>query len=253
MTAFVLARQTFREVIRDRILYLIVVFAALLIGASLLLSSLALGETERITRDLAFGAIALFGLVVTLFSGTSLLHREVERGTVRVILAKPVDRSAFIIGKHLGLSGVLALLLALMTLVFVGMAYGAGMPVGWQVVPVVFGIWVEWVVLIAFALLFSTFASPMMSAAYTLAMFVVGHLTKDLLSLGSLAGSEAIGRITRLAYYLLPDLERLNLKNHFFGTAPPEWNLFANSVLYAFMYAGALLVLACAVFAQKEF
>lgn len=253
MTALVLARQTFREVIRDRILYLIVVFAALLIGASLLLSSLALGESERITRDLAFGAIALFGLMVTLFSGTSLLHREVERGTVRVILAKPVDRSAFIIGKHLGLSAVLALLLALMTLVFVGMTYGAGLSVGWQVVPVVFGIWVEWVVLIAFALLFSTFASPMLSAAYTLAMFVVGHLTKDLLALGALAESEPVGRLTRLAYYVLPDLERLNLKNHFYGTAAPDWSLFSNSVLYAVLYAAAVLLVACALFAQKEF
>ncbi|MEL6385042.1 MAG: ABC transporter permease subunit, partial [Cyanobacteria bacterium J06626_18] len=115
---WVIASNVFKEVIRDRVLYLIVLYAVLLFAVSGLLPEVAAGAQDKITLDLGLAGIHLLGLIVTVFVGTSLINKEIEKRTVLVLIAKPVSRLEFIIGKHLGLSAVLAVLMVLLTAIY---------------------------------------------------------------------------------------------------------------------------------------
>ena len=106
---WVVALNTFREAVRDRLLYNLLFFAALLIGSSIVLAKLHIGYDERIYRDVGLAAIAFFGVLIAIFVGINLVHREISLKTVYSMLAKPVHRSEFLIGKYLGLVVLLAL------------------------------------------------------------------------------------------------------------------------------------------------
>jgi ABC-type transport system involved in multi-copper enzyme maturation permease subunit len=114
----VIARNVFLEVIRDRILYLIAIFALVMVAASFLLPEVSAGAQDKITLDLGLAGIHLLSVIVAVFVGTGLVNKEIEKRTVLVLIAKPVSRAEFLIGKHLGLSAVLAVLIAALAAIF---------------------------------------------------------------------------------------------------------------------------------------
>ena len=113
-----IATNGFREVIRDRILYLIGLFALLMIAAAQLLPQVAATTENKILLDFGLASASFLGVIVAIFVGTSLINKEIEKRTVLVLIPKPVSRAEFIIGKHLGLSGVLGVLvIAILSLI----------------------------------------------------------------------------------------------------------------------------------------
>lgn len=249
---FAIAHNTWREAVRDRILLLILVFGLLVSAAGSVLGLLSLGQTERILFHLGIGAINVFGLLVTLFLATSVVAREVDQRTIFLVLTKPVERFHFILGKHLGMSLILTQLLLLMGLFFAGFywLWARDLPMA---LPVALGgILVEMWLLSAIAIFFSSFASPMLSAVYTLAVYLIGHLSHGLLGLGSQFALPGLSRLTTALYYLLPDLERLNFKN-----VPLDWPIagayLGECALYGMLYMWVVLFVAVAAFEAKEF
>lgn len=254
MSIIPIAKNTFKEAIRDKILYIIILFSIFIIGASVVLSTLSIGQNQKIIVDMGLSAISLFGVLITLFVGTTLLNKEIEKKTIYLLLTKPLRRSDFIIGKHLGLSYTLMIIISIMTACFYAVLYFQGMPLNPAYLQSIFMNYIELLVLISIAIFFSTFASPIMSSMYTLGFYLVGHFSKDLLEMGKLSKNETFMEVTKYLYYFLPDLEKLNIKNVvLYVDQNSVNNLFLWGTVYGLIYMSVVLVMSIFVFEFKEF
>ena len=253
---FVVTVNVFREVIRDRALYVILLFALLLIAAAVLLPEVAAGTDGKILLDLGLAAIELLGLVVAVFVGTGLINKEIEKRTVLVLIAKPISRPEFIFGKHLGLSAVLAVLVVAMTLINL-------LVLSWQQVSYSLSSLLlsslyqilELSLIAAAAILFGVFTSSLLAALLTFSVYLMGNVTRDLVAFGRLSENPQLQQLMQGLYLLLPDLSRLDLKNQaVYGlqALPGAIDLIA-SALYAFIYIILLLTIASTVFAKRQF
>jgi len=204
--------NTFREAIRNRILYAFLFFSLLFIGSATLLSHLTIGEYGKVVKDLGLASITIFGVLIAIFVGIGLVNREIERKTIYTIASKPISRPAIILGKYLGLVLVLVLLLCLM-----GVAYVITLAV--NTVPIDAGIFVallmallELMLITAFSVMYSTFAGPTVATFLSLSTFVIGHLTSDIRSMGAEAEGATMQNLSALAYWVLPNLETFNVR-----------------------------------------
>ena len=249
----VIAVNAFRESLRDKILYNLVLFAGLLIGLSVLLADLSITEHHKVIADMGLAAINLIGVIIAMFVGISLVNKEIERRTIYTIMARPISRTFFILGKYLGLALTLFVNMAIMMAVFLATLWLYHVPIERSLFQAVELIFVEILVVTAIALFFSTFTSTTLSAIFTLGLYVIGHLTADLRSVVANSESGGVKAVVDLLYYLCPNLEMLNIK----GQAAvgilvaPEYLLLAS--LYGVMYAGVLLTSACLVFQKRDF
>ena len=253
---WVVARNVFLEAIRDRILYLVALFAALMVLATVLIPEIAAGTEGKIILDVGLAGINVLSLVITIFIGTGLINKEIEKKTVLVLIAKPVSRFEFILGKHLGLSGVLATVIAAFTGVFfaVLLMQGIAFPAGAILVALLFML-LEMILLVAVALLFGVFTSSLLATLLTFAIFLVGHLSQDIVRVGRVVDSENFQRSARWMYLVLPDLERLNFKNEaiYGATLLPGVGELVVNALYALIYTALLIIIATNIFARRQF
>jgi ABC-type transport system involved in multi-copper enzyme maturation permease subunit len=252
----VIARNVFLEVIRDRILYLIALFAVLMVAASVMLPEVSAGAQDKITLDLGLAGIHLLSVIVAVFVGTGLVNKEIEKRTVLVLIAKPVSRAEFLIGKHLGLSAVLAVLIAALAAIFLAVVAfnGIEFPLQSVLISIAF-MFLEVVLLTAVAILFGVFTSSLLATLLTFATYLMGHLTQDLVALGELSENPALQRVTNGLFLVLPDLERLNLRNEaIYGMQllPDPMTMLSN-VLYGLIYTALLLTIAILIFSRRQF
>ncbi|ULA69827.1 MAG: Putative ABC transport system, permease component [Nitrospira sp.] len=249
----VIALNAFRESLRDKILYNLVLFAGLLIGLSVLLADLSITEHHKVIADMGLAAINLIGVIIAIFVGISLVNKEIERRTIYTIMARPISRTFFILGKYLGLALTLFVNMTIMMAVFLATLWLYHVPIEQSLFQAVELIFVEILVVTAIALFFSTFTSTTLSAIFTLGLYIIGHLTADLRSVVANGESGGVKAVVDLLYYLCPNLEMLNIK----GQAAvgilvaPEYLVLAS--LYGVMYAGVLLTSACLVFQKRDF
>jgi ABC-type transport system involved in multi-copper enzyme maturation permease subunit len=248
-----IAVNTVRDAVRNRVLYVLVFFSLVMIGTSVLLATLSYVERERILQDVGLGAIRFFGAAIAIFMGVGLIHREVERRTIYTILSKPVTRAQFLAGKYLGLVATLWLQLAIMVAAFVLASLAAGAPLAAGHAIALGLVALELAVVVAFATLFSSFATPFLAACYSVGLYLVGHLTRDLRGLGASSDSELVKQVTTWIHRVFPDLAALNRSVEAVHGLPiplPEvgWALLAG-VAWCF---GFLLV-AVVVFERRDF
>jgi len=252
----VVASNVFREVIRDRVLYIIGFFALILIAAALLIPEVAANNGDKIITDIGLGAMNLFGLVVTVFVGTALINKEIEKRTVYVLIAKPVSRAEFVVGKHVGLSAVLAVLLAAMTAIFLAVlsAKQISYPVNSIVLTVLFQ-FLELSLIAGVAILFGVFTSSLIAMMLTLAVYLMGNFSRDIVTLGNLAKNPGVQQMTQNLYLVLPDLSRFNLKNEaIYGmTLLPQPLDLLGSAVYGLVWIGLTLAIAVFIFSRREF
>lgn len=249
-----IAANGFREVIRDRILYVIGFFAILMALALRLLPEISVGADGKIFLDLGLAATSLLGAIVAIFVGTGLINKEIEKRTVLVLIPKPLSRSELIIGKHLGLAGVLAVMLVVMTSIYLVMLAWAKIPFSWTSILISqFFLLLELAVLTAIAILFGVFTSSILATLLSFGVYFMGHISRDLLKLGEITENANIEALTKNLYLVLPNLERFNLKNEaVYGILPPSSELWAN-LLYGILYIVLMLTLANLVFARRQF
>ena len=251
-----IALHTFKESVRDNVLYSLVVFALLLIGASILLGYISVGIERMILVNLSLSAISAIGLVMAIFLGTGLVSKEIEKRSINNILSKPVRRAEFIVGKYCGLLLTLAVNTGIMTLAFyVALLYQKrSLDAGdWNALRAIYFILLELALVTGVALLFSSISTPVLSAVYTLALYVIGNFSSDLRELGHAARSVAVERTTGLLYYLLPnfsDFNAISLAAH--GEDIPRYLVVSNT-LYALLYATVLVSGTILIFEGREF
>jgi ABC-type transport system involved in multi-copper enzyme maturation permease subunit len=249
-----IAANGFREVIRDRILYVIGFFAIFLALALRLLPEISVGADGKIFLDLGLAATSLLGAIVAIFVGTGLINKEIEKKTVLVLIPKPISRTEFIVGKHLGLSAVLAAMIAIMTVIYLGMLYWAKIPFSLSSILLSQAfLFLELAVLTAVSILFGVFTSSILATLFSFGIYFMGHISKDLLKLGAITKNANIETLTKSLYLVLPNLERFNLKNDaVYGLLPASSELFS-TFLYGILYIVFLLTLANLIFSRRQF
>lgn len=249
---FAIARNTFLETIRDRILNAIVVFAVLLIGSSLLLAQLSAGQDVKIIKDLGLAAIGFFGVIIAIFVGTSLVHKELDKRTVFVVLTKPVPREAFLVGKLLGLAATLTVLTAAMGIAYFALLLILHVAIDPGMFQAIYFAWLELLVLTTLTLTFSTFSTPVLCMLYAFALYFIGHNEATIYELANKA-SASLKPLLLAAYYLLPNLATFDIKNQVvYGVvASPARVLWATA--YAACYSLVLFSIAAVIFRRREF
>ncbi|MGB3296088.1 MAG: ABC transporter permease subunit [Phormidesmis sp.] len=251
-----IARNVFLEVVRDRILYVVGVFGIVMVLAITMLPEVAAGTEDKLIIDTGLAAINLLSLFVVVFIGTGLINKEIEKKTVLVLISKPVSRLEFILGKHLGLSLVMAMLISALTALMLILLTLSGVPFQFGLLLLaVFFMFLEMVLLTAAALMFGVVTSTVLATLMTLAIFAVGHETRNILELDRIAESESFRRIAEGLFLVLPDLERLNLKNEIANgfVAPPSGGGLLENALYGLIYTALLLTVTVTVFERRQF
>jgi ABC-type transport system involved in multi-copper enzyme maturation permease subunit len=251
-----IARNTFREAVRDRVLYNLVLFVLLLTGAAVFIGELSGGQERKIIVDLGLSAMLLFGVFIAIFVGVGLVYKEIEKRTVYVIFAKPVGRGEFLVGKYLGLC---------LTLLVNVMVMGTGVSLalfyvsrGWDplalsIWPAILLIYAELMILTGIALLFSCFSSPALSALLTFFVFIIGHFSADLKGLANSMGSTGARWLFRSLYYLLPNLANLAFITPAAHGQMPAAAHAGAAVLYALLYIAVILAAATLIFRWRNF
>ena len=251
-----IARNTFREAVRDRVLYNLVLFVLLLTGAAVFIGELSGGQERKIIVDLGLSAMMLFGVFIAIFVGVGLVYKEIERRTVYAIFAKPVGRGEFLAGKYLGICLTLLVNVIVMgvgvslALVYVSRGWD---PLALSIWPAILLIYVELMILTGIALLFSCFSSPALSALLTFFVFIIGHFSADLKGLANSMGGTAARWLFKALYYLLPNLANLTfITPAAHGQVPAAAQLGA-SIFYALIYIAVILAAATLIFSRRNF
>jgi len=261
-----IAVNVFRESVRDKVLYNLVLFAILLMAASYLIGQLTAGQDVKIIKDLGLAATSIFGLFIAVFIGIGLVSKEVEKRSIYSLLAKPIERHQLVLGKYAGLVLTLAVNLAVMAaalyVVLAAMAWvaGPGAARGWErpaIDPLLLKaftmIFVELALITALALLFSTFSTPMLSAAFTFALFVAGRFSADLRNFNQVVDSPIASGLTRALYWVLPNLAPFDVRSQVVHGDPVPFGYLAMSTGYGALYIAALLVLSTLIFSRRDF
>jgi len=250
-----IARNAFREAVRDRILYNLVVFVLLLTAAAVFLGELSGGQEPKIIVDLGLSATLLFGAFIAILVGVGLVYKEIERRTLYAILSKPVGRGEFLLGKYLGLCLTLLVNVAVMgvgvslALIYVRRGWD---PLVARVWPAVLLIYVELIILTAVALLFSSFSSPALSALLTFFVFIIGHFSADLKALANSMGSAPTRWFFSGLYYVLPDFSNYSVITAAAHGNSPGGRAIIVALGYAVVYIVVLLSATTLIFSRRN-
>jgi ABC-type transport system involved in multi-copper enzyme maturation permease subunit len=248
-----LAHNTIREAIRNKLLYTLLFFAIALIGTGVLVSMLSYVESERILQDVGLAAIRLMSVGIAVFVGVGLIHGEVKSRTIYTILSKPVSRVEFLLGKYTGLVATTWLMLVVMGVAFAGVSLACGAPLDMGHLTAFFLIGMELVVMVAVATLFSAFTTPMLASLFTVGVYLLGHLSRDLRLLGEQAQGELLRPIANFLFELLPDLESFNVTIQAVHQLPIPAAEVGWAVVYGSCYAAGLLICASYLFSRRDF
>lgn len=250
---WVIATNTFREAVRDRVLHSILFFAVILLCLSLALREVAIGDTDKVVRGVALGGTSLLAAVIAIFLGVGLVYKEIEKKTIYTLASKPMPRWQLLLGKYLGLWITLAAEVGLLTLFYtVVLATQQGLP-GPGVYLAMALLMVELSLLTAWATLFSTFATPMTAAAFSICIYLIGHFADDLRLFGERAQEGAFKTLVLALYRVVPNLESFNIRAEaVHGVLVPASEVLWTCA-YGFGYTAAVLAVAMIIFERRDF
>jgi len=261
-----IAGAVFKESVRDRVPYAMVVFAVLLIAASYLIGQLTAGQDMKTIKDLGLAALSIFGLFIAVFIGIGLVSKEVEKKSVFGLLSKPVSRTQFILGKYAGLVMTLAVNLGVMTMAFFAMLYymnattPAGVRAAWpspamdpRLLLAIGLIFAELMIVTALALFFSAFSSPLLATLLTLGLWVAGHFNADLRNFENVVDSAVVVAVARGVYYVIPNLAPFDVKAEVVYGMPIAMRAVSLTLVYAAVYIALLLTATVTIFRRRDF
>ena len=250
-----IALNTFREAVRDRVLYNLIVFALLLIGTAVLFGQISIGVERLIVINLGLTAVTFFGLAIAIFIGIGLVYKEMDQRTLYVLLAKPVRRVEFILGKFCGLGLTLLVNTALMAAgFFLALYYVQGkisLPDP-NLLAALYFVFLALLLATALALFFSCFSSPVLSAALTFALFIGGSLADDLRELGRMVEVPWVKAVGEGVYYVIPNFRNFNIISSVAQGHPVPPALLWQNTAYAALYIGLVLAASALIFQNRN-
>jgi ABC-type transport system involved in multi-copper enzyme maturation permease subunit len=254
-----IALNTFREAVRIRVLYGILV---LLIGAnlmSLVLGSMAVTEGARVTSDVGLAGISLFGSLTAIFLGVFLLYGEIQRRTIHTIVSKPIERWEFVVGKYAGMALVLSVLVGAFSIAMFAILLIKDVAITQGILKAILLSWCEVLVVAAIAIFFSSFSTPFLSGIFALALWVIGRVTPDI-EAATNASSGSIRVVTKITLYIVPDLHLFAVSGRTVDNAAVSvhgdfvsWGYVGLSSLHAFGWIAGLLAFAAVLFHRRDF
>jgi Cu-processing system permease protein len=248
------AFNTFREAVRDRVLYNLIAFALLISGAAILVGQISIDIERLVVVNLGLTAVSLFGVVIAIFIGIGLVSKEIEKRTLYTVLSRPVRRWEFVVGKFFGLTGTLVVNTLFMGIgVFLALLYVVHKfekADVWVVVALYFII-LQFLIVCSLALLFSTFSTPILAAVFTFALFVIGSLSDDLRGFARMAHGLA-GWIATAVAYLVPNLSVLNVINSVAHGDAIAGRLILYNTVYALLYSTVAISGAVLIFQRRN-
>ncbi|GMV99351.1 MAG: hypothetical protein AMXMBFR84_04900 [Candidatus Hydrogenedentota bacterium] len=252
MRILAVAHNTFREAVRDKVLYVLLFFAASAIAGSKALGWISIGQDIKIVKDICLASVSLFGVLISIFVGASLVYKEIDKRTIYTIICRPMHRYEFILGKYLGLCALLAVVVCAMAAMSTGyilLLGGAVQVVFFQAMLLAY---CELLLITALAVLMSSVTSPILGAIIVFCAYILGHATGILIDLPDHFDGTTAERVLQTVYYILPNLTNFNIRSEAANGVPvaPGYVLWA--VVYGAVYTLMLLVLAALAFEDKD-
>ena len=248
-----IALNTFRELKRNKILYMILFFGILLIIFSLVLASLSMWQTDKIILDFWLSMIEIFGLVSVIFIGSQLIFKEIDGKTIYLILSKPIKRYEFIIGKFLGFALILAAIIFFQSVIFLALVWYSKANFTALILISIFFIYIKLLVLFAIILFLSTFISSILSIILTILVYFISHSITAIIDMAGHLNSFLMYNIGRFFYIIFPPFEALNIKSIVSSTIQISPAYVVANLIYAIAYTILILGLTIVIFNKKTF
>jgi len=245
-----IASNTYKEVVRDKVYYVLFAFSFLIIAFSFVLGRLSLGESRTLIMDMSFFAMELIGVLISVFVGITLVYREVERKTIFSILSKPVKRSEFVIGKFVGLISSLVVAEAAMLAITVALLKLRGVSLDLSLLIVFASILLEICLVLSCAVLFSVLSSPITSGIFTISFYMIGNMSYLLKEV--YLGTEEANHVISAVFYIIPNFHIFDFSYEVVHLLPIEWGRVLIASGYAIAYILLLLTVAVAAFERKD-
>jgi ABC-type transport system involved in multi-copper enzyme maturation permease subunit len=247
--------NTFREAVRDRVLYNLIAFALILIASALLFGEISIGIQKTILINLGLSSISIFGLLIAIFLGIGLVYKEMDKRSLYALLSKPIRRSQFILGKFLGLNFTIFVNTALMSIGLWAALYyltRGFTPQDIYIWEAIYFILLQLSLVTALCLFFSCFSTPVLSAVFTFVAYVIGNLASDLRTFGELTENNLLQGLTTGLYYLLPNFSNFNVSAWVAHGNPIEKSVLFLNTAYALCYDTALVAASVLIFSRKD-
>ncbi len=255
-----IAFTTFREAIRSKVLYGILVVGSIMFFSSIVLGECSLHEEARVTRDTGLSGISFFGSVTAIVLGISLLYNEIQRRTIHTIISKPLERYEFVLGKYGGMAMTLTVLVGGFAISMMVLLWLQDVPFSSTVTKAIVLSYMEVLVVAGIALLFSSFSTPFLSGIFTFALFVIGRLTPEMREALDSSKIDWLKYTCRAALRLVPDLHLFSVSG---GRVKGEyvsvhgdfvtWGYVATAGMYAALFLTILITLAVIIFGRRDF
>jgi Cu-processing system permease protein len=249
------ATNTFREAVRDRVLYNLVFFALLMIGAAILVGQISIGIEDSVIMSLGLTAISVIGIFIAVFIGVGLVSKEMDKRTLYALLAKPVDRWQFLLGKYVGLAMTLMVNTAAMAIGLYMALWTVKHPLersDWYLLVAVYLILLKLALIVALAMLFSCFTTQFLAILFTVGMYIAGVFAEDLRTMQAVDLTPGTMKLLRGISYLLPNFENFNVMGAVAHGRGVPARLVWQDTSYAILYAGIVLMTAAMVFSRRN-
>ena len=253
MKILAIVENTFKEAVRDRLLIVLLVIGFIAIASAKIIKPLALGEETKIIKDLGLATITFTSVLVAILVGGKLVYKEIEKRTIYIMLAKPVHRFQFIIGKYFGLLLVIFFIMTVMTGGYYLMLYITGSPATYSLLLAIVLSFFELSIITAIALFFSTIATPITASLFTFIIYFISNFTRDLKATAQISPSVIVKGLCNFFYYLLPNLANFNIRNLVVHDAIINSTAILLAIIYALVYSTIVLCLASIIFQRKDF
>ena len=246
------AHNTFRESVRDKVLYVLLFFAAAVIFGSKALGWISIGQDIKIVKDITLAAISIFGVLIAIFVGTSLVYKEIDKRTLYTILSQPMHRYEFVLGKYLGLLALLAVTVVFMASVSAAyvLLLGGTLDATWFLAVLL--IFVKLAFVTAIAILFSAITSPILGAVIVFSIYVFGHATGVFRELPPQFDGTFAKTLLEAAYYILPNLGNFDIRAEAANGVDVSLAFVAFAIVYGLLYTTAVLLMAILAFEDKD-
>lgn len=249
---YAVAKNTFREAIRDKVLYVLLFFAVATILSSKLLGYVSVGEDRKVIVDISLTSISVFGALIAIFVGTNLVYKEIDKRTIYTILSTPIWRFEFILGKFAGLLALLAVVCSVTGAVAAAYVALLGGEVGPAFFVAVFLIFMKLALLTSVSVCLSTLTSPILGALIVFSFYVLGHATGVLVDLPESVADTATATGLRWAYYILPNLSNFDVQSEVANGVPLDFAYVGWTIVYGILYTALFLTLASLAFEDKD-
>lgn len=252
MRVLAVARNTFREAVRDKVLYVLLLFAATAIFGSKALGWISIGQDIKIVKDISLAAVSVFGVLIAIFVGTNLVYKEIDKRTIYTILCRPMHRWEFILGKYIGLAGLLALVTAVMAAVAAVYVVILGGNIDLIFFQAVLLIYWQLLLITALAVLLSALTSPILGAIIVFSTYVVGHATTIFTDLPPHFDGTVSKHILQAIYYIIPNLSNFDIRAEAANGVPVASGYVLWALAYGTVYTTVLLIIASLAFQDKD-